>query len=366
MSTLDNEAQSIRVFSPEFPYPPRGGSPIVILNQIFDWIDRGKRVELVCWFESDEEIAHLRAEKWLREFPAAVRVTSLREKTQPRATWERVARSLISSDSSSELYYYPDVELPAFSAVDLEVFHYSFAVRWLRRRTPRRTVVYFHNFESELAIENADASTGWRRWLYLRNAKKLALHERELNALADEIWCISPTDFARAQSYGLSRAREKYPVFPHHFPKRISPRGEPIYGFVGAMDFRPNQLSAEWILEEIATRLHTVGGKIEFSGRNASPEFRSRAARFPHVRLLDFQTSLEDFWSRIACLLVPDQGGSGVRIKLLEALWRGVPVICNASAAHRIDPALRSHTLLRIVEDPNDWIAELARFSNQV
>jgi len=365
--SLDHEAKTIRVFSPEFPYPPRGGSPLVILNQILDWVDQGKRVELVVWKQSPAEVEQLRAKSWIRDFPPGVMIRNLQDRISHKSRTARILGSLISSDASTEVNFYPDVEMSEMPTVDLEVYHYSFAVRWLRqaRTSAKKRVVYFHNLESDLALENAAAATALsvRRALYRWNAKKMTRHERALVQMVDEVWVISPSDLERVKQEANGVATEKiigkYPVFPGFYPKVRKPKN--VLGFIGALDFLPNQLSLKWIIEEVAPKLseRKFAGHVYLIGKGLPPELEKMAREVSFIKITEPSESLESFWSSLSFLLVPDLGGSGVRMKLLEALWRDVPVIANSRAAERLDPALRSHPLLFVSDDPKVWVDQI-------
>ena len=66
------------------------------------------------------------------------------------------------------------------------------------------------------------------------------------------------------------------------------------------------------------------------------------------MKVLGFVEEIESFWAQIDCMIVPHISGSGVRIKMLEALASGITVIANPEAIEPLSLALRANPLFRI------------------
>ena len=384
---LLNWPRNIRVFSPENPFKRSGGSPHVILDGVLSFLRLGFDVELIVLEDVDPD---WRDDRRLIGLPlSGLRVRSYPVRS-PESRWSRafrVARSLFSDHASPEAVYYPGAEVyraalrrGEFAPVDWEIFHYSFAHSWVKEllgfsgasRLARRRVVVFHNLESELFEERARGRIGASSWIHGRSARKLRAHEGELLEWVDEVWMISPEDEARlrvrlteetARSQG-AKALIRYvsPTFQSSFASedRGALRGQekgPVFGIIGAMDFHPNHASVEWLLKEVCPKLKKAGfsGQIWIAGKGASKSLRSLGNDFEFVKFLGFVENSERFWGALSASLVPHLTGSGVRIKLLESLARGVPVFANAAATGRIHPQLRLSPLLIESDDPHEW-----------
>jgi hypothetical protein len=76
---------------------------------------------------------------------------------------------------------------------------------------------------------------------------------------------------------------------------------------------------------------------------------------------MGFVPDLEPFWASLSFALVPHLTGSGVRIKLLEALASGIPTLATSEAALRIHPDLRVSPLLKVSDDPSLWVDMLMK-----
>jgi polysaccharide biosynthesis protein PslH len=354
----------IRIYSPFFPYPPTDGALQVIYEQARALSQLGHEVEIVSW--KGEAAANC---------PLDVKIVRLFA-DRARSRISRVVRMFLRGVPSPELYYYPSEmakewrELPQ---ADLGIYHYSFSYSWLGPELSNggapesRVVVHFHNLEHELFQSRAaDQRNPFVALIHKRNAELLRIRELKLAGTVNELWFLSPVDMSRyaAKSPALQR------LVPPCFTAEVwspSARGTDI-GFVGALDFGPNIRSLEWIFKEVCPKLKSLGfsGRLKIAGKGDAPLLRAKAREYDFVDWMGFVPDLNKFWSSLAYSLVPHITGSGVRMKLLESLARGVPVLSNRAAAERIQPELLASRLLHISDDSNEWARIICRGSESV
>lgn len=369
----------IRIYSPYFPFPITEGAFQVIYDQVRCFVAKGHSVELVFWLEGSNS-------KSRQDLGMGARVrvhdfSALCKKAKKGRAW-RVFRSLVGNFASPELFYYPPSadQRDSLEEVDLAIYHFSFSYVWLKRARPareKRVVVHFHNLEHELFDLRANQFSCMgdpRKWIHRRNRSLLRQHEWELKTLADELWFVSPMDLER---YGLTRRsdlgtdlvgerkarlRSVGPTFDSDILMRRrlligASASKPIFGFLGNLEFGPNHESVKWILEKVAPLLQENGflGKILIVGKNPSLSLKKAASRYSFVEFTGFLEEIETFWGQISFLLIPHITGSGVRIKLLEALASNIPVLANSAAIGLIHPELQKQPQLFCRDDPSEW-----------
>jgi glycosyltransferase involved in cell wall biosynthesis len=365
MATSENSPiRTVRIFSPHFPYPPRGGAEQVIFDQALSLVELGFTVEMVVWKQSAEQVEKMKSERYPIPFPPQIQVRHLGPRREPSSAF-RVARMLFSELSSNEIHYYPRFDLSGLPESDLDLFHYSFAYAWLRDRSrlppARKRVVIFHNIESELALQRAHDSQAPRSWIHRSNSNKLQSHEKKLPDLVDECWFLSPADLAELNPPNKRITPPTLSPLLRNYRKERFERAKPsrqILGFVGALDFHPNIESAQWILKELCPILHQKGfaGELWIVGRNPPQSLAKDAELYPWVKLLGYLEDLEDFWAKVSLTLVPHIQGSGVRIKLLESVASGVPVLATHAAMSRMSSEQQALPLLQVSDDPGQWV----------
>lgn len=370
----------IRIYSPCFPHPITEGMHQIVADQMNTFLAMGFETELVVVLETLDEIEN-KASKPLAELEArGLRLTSLARALKRRVGFVetakrgvRVARSLLSGLASPELHYYPPrlARSRVSDDVDLAIYHYSFAYAWLKSgpvRGEKKRVAYLHNLESELFdLRAAESEKAVERAVHRLNAAKLRAHERELAKHCDELWFLSPVDRRSLLPWAHDKLMRLTPptydeALRQRRQKMLSIKrgqvGEMRAGFIGGLDFLPNYHSAKWLLEEVAPRLadHGFRGKLLIAGKGAPDSLKALGGRYSFVEFTGFVRDLEEYWSQLSLSLVPHVTGSGVRMKLLESVASGVPVLCNLDAIRRLHPEVQKSPFVVKCENIEEWV----------
>jgi glycosyltransferase involved in cell wall biosynthesis len=348
--------KTVRIYSPYSPTSRTEGSFQVIDDQARSLKELGFQVEMIHW----------KSEKSLE---------TVLEKTK------RVLKSITSNIASPEDFYYPasaaDIATPR-SVADIGIYHYSFAYNWLRlpqTRPEKKKYVYFHNLESELfrlRKNSVGIKTFLAGWIHLLNELKLRSHEGQLPSLVDEAWFLSRVDldtFCRLHKNDY-HLRLITPGFdPHLFLSRSQVfqtrniSGPLNAGILGRFDFEPNRASLAWLIEELAPELkkRNFKGQIRVAGKGVPRDLIKKSEHYGFFEFLGFVENLEEFWASLSFLLIPQKGGSGIRMKLLEALASGVPVLVNQEALLPLTPSLQASPLIFCSEVASDWATQLVQ-----
>ena len=181
-------------------------------------------------------------------------------------------------------------------------------------------------------------------------AKKQAQSWRRLQVdstrWADRTLCVTPEDHALFENMG-GRSLVTVPLGVDI--SRIKADWDPGPGlrllFVGSFDHRPNQLAAEFLVNkmwpEVAAarpeaRLTIVGrGSRAFLKRMNSLESLANQG----VEALGFVEDLTGLFRNCHLFVAPLPEGGGIKIKILEAMARGIPVVTTPVGAEGITAA---------------------------
>lgn len=195
---------------------------------------------------------------------------------------------------------------------------------WVARRT-RRTVTYLHHLEVVDWGDRTDLSVRERVDLVqMRRATKRLLQSGPPTIVASDRLA------GEVERYGLTRP----PVVPIAIDSDLYPElpfvNAPVVGVIGSMNWYPSRSAAERVLRLWpAIRAAVPDATLVVGGWNSE---RYLGGYFPlaGAELVGTVAHPEDFFGRIAVLVYPPPRGSGMKIKVLEALAYGVPVISNA------------------------------------
>ena len=114
-------------------------------------------------------------------------------------------------------------------------------------------------------------------------------------------------------------------------PVRTATPPEPRLLFVGSMDYSANVDAVEYLVDAILPLVRRTDVTLTIVGSNPRPAVRRAARRAGRlVEVLGQVPSTASHFERSRALLVPLRYGGGTRLKILEALARGVPVISTA------------------------------------
>jgi glycosyltransferase involved in cell wall biosynthesis len=109
-------------------------------------------------------------------------------------------------------------------------------------------------------------------------------------------------------------------------------------GFIGSLDFRPNQEAVRWILDELWPRVLARMPTARLSIGGSSPPRWLRQRRWEEN--IDFHPDVDDasrFLRPMSAVIAPLFAGGGMRIKVLEAMARGRPVVATTIGAGGIE-----------------------------
>jgi len=135
-------------------------------------------------------------------------------------------------------------------------------------------------------------------------------------------------------------------------------------GFLGTFAHEPNVLSVQFLLEQVIPilRARIPDLKVLIAGKNPPQHLLDIAP--PGVEIAGFLPSVDDFYARIAVIAAPLVTGGGIKIKIVEGLLSGLPVVTTSigaegtsltSGVHALvadTPSSLAAAILRLLEDP--------------
>jgi glycosyltransferase involved in cell wall biosynthesis len=126
------------------------------------------------------------------------------------------------------------------------------------------------------------------------------------------------------------------------------PVSRPVFTFLGGFDYAPNVDGLEWFLsacrDDVLAALPDV--EINVVGSGTDRGLASAEGWGGRVRFHGWVEDLDAVLTGSAALLSPLRTGSGVKIKVLEALARGLPVVATPAGVQGIDAGEESGCLV--------------------
>ncbi len=134
--------------------------------------------------------------------------------------------------------------------------------------------------------------------------------------------------------------------------------------FLGALDWRPNIQGLEWFLNKVWPPLSKRFPDLFFhiAGRNPDLRLKEKIEHHNPSKKIIFHGEVDntvDLFDRSTHFIVPLFAGSGIRIKILEAISRGMVVISTPTGAAGLPLGNNEHILL--AKTPEEFLITLSK-----
>jgi glycosyltransferase involved in cell wall biosynthesis len=204
----------------------------------------------------------------------------------------------------------------------------------------------------------ARAGAGWRGWRARLAWAKLRGHLRRLAARADLLTVASEVERGLVGAAGVPAARVR--VVPNGVDAarlgEVAPDPEPgAMVYPGALGYAANADAVGFFCREVLPRVRAAAprARLVVTGRADGPA-RTALAGAAGVAFTGHVPDIRDVLARSQLCVVPLRVGGGTRLKILEAMAAGVPVLSTRKGAEGLAVVPGVHLLVA------DTPAELA------
>ncbi len=190
----------------------------------------------------------------------------------------------------------------------------------------RTKIVRAHNVEHEYYNKLGEAERNiFKRYYFMNEAQKLERFEAELSH-ATAIAAISPAEYKHFQSlYGNTFY---LPAF-HAQNHVTSMEGSGDYAlYHGNLSVAENDQAAIYLVKQVFSRLSVP---LVIAGNDPSKELKDLVLQYPHISLRRNVSvaQIEQLVSEAHINVLPTFQGTGIKLKLLNALYNGRHCIVN-------------------------------------
>ena len=352
------------------PWPPKDGGAIACMNMTKGFAMLGHEVTVLCMNTSKHHVRikdipsniRNRAEFRLVEVPASISwVEAALNLLFSRLPYN--AQRFISDDFSMELIKL--LTEKSFDIIQLEGLYLCPYIPVIRKYSDALITYRAHNIEYEIWERTAKLSKGFRS-KYLRNLSK-RIKQFEISYLNqyDILIPITDRDGLILDELGNSKPRHTSQTgidFASLVPtaKKLE---FPSLFHIGALDWAPNQEGLIWFFNHCWAKIKSENPQLKFylAGRNA-PEWFERIIKLNGVEYLGEINDAYDFINSKAIMVVPLFSGSGMRIKIIEGMALGKPIVTTDIGTEGI-PTQNGNNIL-IANDANQFIEAISRLIN--
>lgn len=333
----------------QFPYPAYGGGKLVtlehlkILTQYYS-VDLVSKTELV----PEQDVLQLFAEKyhlqhlkvfrhWIKTrhnlYKALITLLKANVKRLPFKILKHFNTPLESYiDTLIRVHTYDFIvydQLPSFQPC---AFH----------RKQAKSVMFTHNAEFESVISQLTSkSNPLKRWVLKVETRRLKKYEEMVYQTLENVVFLSGSD---ASQFRGIKNKISLPAYARIFESgwNVELRkihSKPVLFMVASWSWALNIEGLLWVTQHV---LQLLNSDVELwvAGDGISNRLKKKLERNSHIRILGKVADLETYYERSDMVLVPLFGGSGIKIKVVDAMAQGIPII---TTSHGIQ-GLKSYT----------------------
>ena len=362
---LSNEAGAARSLSilfvaPSWPYPPTWGFATRVYH-LARQLSKRHHVSFLAYKGANSEVEPTDAFRDFRSVELVAQPPAFRSKRRAQAASLLSPRSyhmahLRSARMSAAVNRALDRH--AFDLVQVESSQMGLAA--IEPGIP--LVLDEHNVEFLLLRRLASIeSAPWRKAFGYLEALKARRDELRSWKNCDGAVFASESDMALMRAAQPEKPACVVPngVDTDYFhPSSVEPEPATIV-FTGAINYRPNTDGVAYCIREVMPILRRIRPSVRFVvvGQGA-PDWLIRMAG-PNVEFTGAVDDVRPYLSRAAVVIAPLRAGSGTRLKILEALAVGKPVVSTRVGREGLAVADGEHLI--VADDPVSFAQQTAR-----
>lgn len=350
------------------PYPANDGSSIAICSLAEGLADSGAELHLLA----------INTKKHYK--PDDKADLSFRQKTHYRSVFRNTdtgAAGALSNLFSSQSYfvsrfYFKEFEqaltevLTAqhFDIVQIEGVFMASYIPLIRRLSKARIALRSHNIEHQIWERHIPhEKSGLKKWYLRLQNRRLKRFELEAFKAVDAI--VTITDIDRQNTEKLVPRKPLFTCLTGVDMSRYPASGAatcPGTAFhFASMDWLPNIEAVDWLMSEVwpLVQKKDHGVKLVLAGRGMPGRFSK--LRSAQVEVQEHVADSKQFYKDHDIMLVPLWSGSGLRIKLVEGLAYGKPIITTSIGAEGIPYEHGKHLL--IADTPQEFTDAMVSLS---
>lgn len=217
-----------------------------------------------------------------------------------------------------------------FDIIQLEGLYVCPYIPLIRKHSDAKIVYRAHNIEHEIWERTSQLSTGITK-AYLEDlSKRLKRFEKAMLNNYDLIVPITERDGRILNEMGNKKPMHVSPtgidttaLIPHS--KNLE---HPSLFHIGSLEWSPNQEGLIWFIEKCWPIIHNRFPDLKFyiAGRNA-PEWLVKKFQAPNIIFEGEVQDAYEFMNSKSIMVVPLFSGSGMRIKIIEGMALGKPIV---------------------------------------
>lgn len=346
------------------PLPPKDGESLAIHQITKAFLSQNAQVDVLCMLTPKHNV--------FNDLYALDNVNYFPIKVNTQTSVVGVLNNLIKKEPYIVERFYSVIfkqkiidllKKKSYDYIILEGVFLGLYLNDIKQNTQAKIVLRAHNVEHKIWERIAKNESNLFKKIYLNKVMngRFKTFEEEVISNVDAVLPISPIDEKFFKKISAVKPIFTIPVTVENENKKTLPKTFEI-GFIGGMDWQPNLKGVQWFLKEVWKPFvqEHKDAKLHLAGRNFPKNTKS--FNYEGVKIHGEVESAISFINSLQILVVPIFSGSGMRVKIIEAMSLGRCVLSTSIGAEGINYIENENII--IANTKQEWLDALINLKN--
>lgn len=326
--------------TPQLPYPTNSGGKIKSAKMI-QYLSEHYDLSLGCLIKEGQS-------QHISEFLRTTKVKNLYSEIvdKPRS----IKNFLLSLLHQKPLSVYRNFSSSFFQEVSKVIYDYDIVFvdhflmfQYIPEDFKGRVILHQHNAEYVMWERYSKLQNNILHKLVLRfEANRIKNYESEICSNSHFV-LASPNDIVELKKISpRANYRETFHLgddkLLHFFHSGFELENSNLT-YIGSLDWKANEDGLRWFIENVweGVLYQNPKAKLNIIGKGSSEDFSAFCNRFNSIEIFGFVEKLEDILMKTKVLIAPLRFGSGMKVKTINSLYTGIPLVTTSIGAEGIE-----------------------------
>jgi polysaccharide biosynthesis protein PslH len=327
--------------SPTLPVPPNDGGKIVIFNTYNHLLNHADKVDIIS-IVKDYDHTIINSPQVKEKFSDIYHDKNI-------SSVRRIVKNLLTNKPILIYKFYSNefltrlknkIKQENYDIIHFEGLHTAPYALKLKKETSAKVVVRLHNLES-LIIERyfGNSNNIGLKNVFKREYKKIRNLEYKVFKEIKNIIFITEDDKKLSE---IDRIKGTNPLVLNSgvdvsYFSQVTENNSDDLLYLGSMDWKPNEDSVIWFVQNVFNNLIKEKPSVKFYivGKNPSDKVKSLSS--DNIIVTGMVDDVREYINKTGIAVIPIFIGGGMRIKILELMAAGRPIISTSIGAEGIN-----------------------------
>ncbi|HQV78381.1 MAG TPA: glycosyltransferase family 4 protein [Chitinophagales bacterium] len=326
--------KKILFLTPTLPYPPVSGG-VIKSNKVIHFLTSKYEVAIACFLKNEDK-------KYVQEFQKIVSIENFI--TEELEINRNIKNLILSNLQGIPLNLYRNKSVSFKAKIDACILQYDtifcdhyVMFQYIPETYKGKIILHQHNCEYLIWQRYAAIEKNLlKKFALLNQAHRIKNYEQAICRRSDVI-LAAPNDTDELVRIGASRNKflETYHLGDDALlnePDLQIDNAENNLLYIGTLSWEANIDGLIWFCQEVwpLVKNKHPETKLSIVGKHPDTRLQNLAAKDSKIILTGFIENLEPYFQKNKVFITPLRFGSGIKVKVINALYRGIPCVTTS------------------------------------